>query len=161
MWQFSRSRESVINPLQQMCRAGRVKAEQHAVVADSLGVRGSWHLAARSSYVDSAISRDLGRVGLSARSANRAAYYPISSSIPGVSEPELLGVVRAAGWRYLCNNFAVFGWYLHRQEVALAGGYHVECNTQALREHFGIMAGFLLGHDAGSRCSMMVARLLE
>src|SRR6516165_11813655 len=63
MWQFSRSRESVINPLQQMCCAGGVKAEQHAVVADSLGVRGSWHLAARSSNVDNAISRNLGRVG--------------------------------------------------------------------------------------------------
>ena len=68
-----------------------------------------------------------------------------------MSELELPGVVRIAGRRNLRNNFAVFGWYLYRQKVALAAGYHVKGNTQPLGEHFGVMAGFRFGRDAGSR----------
>ena len=68
---------------------------------------------------------------------------------------ELWVLVHAARWRDPREDFAVVRWYLHGQEAAFAAAYHIKGYTHALREQVGVMAGFLLGHNAS--LSVMIA----
>src|ERR1700741_1591859 len=63
---------------------------------------------------------------------------------------ELRGVAHAAWRDDRREDFAVVRWYLYRQEAAFAAAHHVEGYAHASRERFGVMAGSLLGHEAGS-----------
>jgi hypothetical protein len=56
--------------------------------------------------------------------------------------------VHASTWSDRCEDFAIVGWYLYRQEAALAAAYRVKGYAHASREYFGVVAGFLLGHEA-------------
>jgi hypothetical protein len=72
------------------------------------------------------------------------------------SPPDLLGAglpasVHASRWSDRCEDFAIVGWYLYRQEAALAATYRVKGYAHASREHFGVVAGFLLCHEAVPR----------
>jgi hypothetical protein len=72
------------------------------------------------------------------------------SGTPGLFAAELRGVAHTARRRDRREDFAVVRWYLYRQEAAFAATYHVEGYAHASRERFGVMAGSLLGHEAGS-----------
>ena len=69
---------------------------------------------------------------------------------------ELLGLARATWRPDLREDFAIIRRYLHGQNTALAAAHHIESDAHASCERFGVMAGSLLGHDAGCR----VGRLL-
>ena len=95
------------------------------------------------------------RTHLGRRAVEPALPPAIFSSPPGLLAVGLLGFVHASRWSDRCKNFAIAGWYLYRQEAALAAAYRVKGYAHASREHFGVVAGFLLGHEAGSQVHQM------
>jgi hypothetical protein len=62
---------------------------------------------------------------------------------------ESLAFGHTARWSDCRKDFAVAGWYLHCKEVAFAAAYRVKGCAYASREHFGVVAGSLLGHEPG------------
>jgi hypothetical protein len=73
-----------------------------------------------------------------------------SSNLPHAFTPELGAFVPAARWRHRLKDLAVGRWYLNRHEATFAAPYRVEGYAHASRERFGVMAGSLLSHEAGS-----------
>jgi len=73
------------------------------------------------------------------------------SSPPDLLAAGLLAFVHAARRSDRCKDFASVGRYLYRQEATLAAAYRVKGYAHASREHFGVVAGFLLGHEASSQ----------
>jgi hypothetical protein len=94
-----------------------------------------------------ATSTHLGR-----RAVGPALSAAITFSSPsGLLAAQWAASVHASRWSDRCEDFAIVGWYLYRQEVAFAAAYRVKSYAHASREYFGVVASFLLGHEAGSQ----------
>ena len=94
-----------------------------------------------------ATSTHLGR-----RAVEPALSAPITFSNPsGLLAAQWAASVHTSRWSDRCEDFAIVGWYLYRQKAALAAAHRVKGYAHASREYFGVVAGFLLGHEAGSQ----------
>ena len=72
------------------------------------------------------------------------------SSHPNLLVKKLRLFVRAVRRYDCCEDFAIIRWYLDCEKTTFSTAHHVEGYAHAVRERFGVMAGSLLGHEAGS-----------
>jgi hypothetical protein len=116
--------------------------------------------AAEATVLDNWLNKDLTELRLTAGTRTHlglnAVEPALSPAITFSSPSELLAAgwaasVLASRWFDRCEDFAIVGWYLYRQEAALAAAYRVKGYAHASREYSGIVAGFLFGHEAGSQ----------
>jgi hypothetical protein len=92
------------------------------------------------------------RTHLGRRAVEPALSAAITCSNPsGLLAAQWAASVHTSRWSDRCEDFAIVGWYLYRQEAAFAAAYRVKGYAHASREYFGVVVGFLLGHEAGSQ----------
>src|SRR5215472_15368275 len=55
--------------------------------------------------------------------------------------------LHSAGWSDRGGDFAVVGYHVHRQELAIGVAHNIDRDIHRLRERLGLAVGFILGHE--------------